>query len=144
MATTRGGGTLVCPPEPCEVCVRFGSHVLCRSSVVSGVVRCVCRGSHARPRETATAPGGGCARAYHMHLTLSRTITQYSVIARATFARLPFLATCSDDSKPYMILEGLDESYKNHVGFAIIRARDEEWQAPTSQPCPCDCVEFCA
>jgi len=38
-------------------------------------------------------------------------------------APLPFFTTCSDDSKPYMILKGLDESYKNHVGFAIIRAR---------------------
>ena len=51
----------------------------------------------------------------HRTLTLSRTITQYWVIARATFARLPFLTTCSNDSKPYMILEGLDESYKNHI-----------------------------
>ena len=32
----------------------------------------------------------------------------------------------------YMILKGLDESYKNHVGFAIIRASGEEWQPPTS------------
>ena len=39
---------------------------------------------------------------------------------------LPFLTTCSDDSKPYMILKGLDEGYKNHVGFAIIRASGEE------------------
>ena len=29
----------------------------------------------------------------------------------------------------YMILKGLDESYKNHIGFAIIGASDEEWQA---------------
>ena len=35
-------------------------------------------------------------------------------------APLPVLATCSDDSKPYMVLKGLDESYKNHVGSAII------------------------
>ena len=41
-------------------------------------------------------------------------------------APLPFLTTCSDDSKPYMILKGLDEGYKNHVGFAIIRASGEE------------------
>ena len=33
-------------------------------------------------------------------------------------APLPFFTTCSDDSKPnqYVILKGLDESYKNHVG----------------------------
>ena len=29
-------------------------------------------------------------------------------------------------SAPYMILKGLDESYKNHIGFAIIRASGEE------------------
>ena len=38
---------------------------------------------------------------------------------------LSFLATCADDSKPYMIVKALDESYKNHIGFAIIRASDE-------------------
>ena len=36
------------------------------------------------------------------------------------------VTTCSDDSKPYMILKALDESYTNHIGFAIIRARGEE------------------
>ena len=40
--------------------------------------------------------------------------------------RLSFLITCSDDSKPYMILKALDESYTNHIGFAIIRASGEE------------------
>ena len=40
--------------------------------------------------------------------------------------RLSFLITCSDDSKPYMILKALDESYTNRIGFAIIRASDEE------------------
>ena len=34
--------------------------------------------------------------------------------------QLLLLTTCSDDSKPYMILKALDESYKNHIGFAII------------------------
>ena len=30
------------------------------------------------------------------------------------------LTTCSDDGKnPIMILKGLEESYKNHVGFGI-------------------------
>ena len=36
--------------------------------------------------------------------------------------RLSFLITCSDESEPYMILKALDQSYKNHIGFAIIRA----------------------
>ena len=45
---------------------------------------------------------------------------------------LPSLTTCSDDSKPYMILKALDESYKNHIGFAIIRASGEGLQPPTS------------
>ena len=40
--------------------------------------------------------------------------------------QVPFLTTCSDDSKPYMILKGADKGYKNHVGFAIIRASGEE------------------
>ena len=40
--------------------------------------------------------------------------------------RLSLLTTCSDDSKPYMILKALDESYKNHIEFAIIRASGEE------------------
>ena len=53
----------------------------------------------------------------------------YSALYRRSLVvpRLPFLNTCSDDSKPYMILKALDESYKNHIGFAIIRASDEEW-----------------
>ena len=37
-----------------------------------------------------------------------------------------FLTTCLDDSKPYMILKALDESYKNHVRFAIIQASGGE------------------
>ena len=43
-----------------------------------------------------------------------------------TFPGQPFLTACSDDSKPYTILKALDESYKNHVGFAIIRVPGEE------------------
>ena len=39
---------------------------------------------------------------------------------------LLFLTTSSDDSKPYMILKALDESYKNHIGFTIIRSSGEE------------------
>ena len=68
-------------------------------------------------------------RGMAMRLTLSRTKTNGLVERSATFAHLSFLTTCSDDSKPYMILKGLDESYKNHIGFAIIGASDEEWQA---------------
>ena len=30
-----------------------------------------------------------------------------------------------------MILKALHESYKNHIGFAIVRASDEDWQTPT-------------
>ena len=43
-----------------------------------------------------------------------------------------FLTTCSGDSKPYMILKALDESYKNHKGFGIIRASGDEQWPPTS------------
>ena len=46
--------------------------------------------------------------------------------------RLLCLTTCSDDSKPYMILKGLDQSYTNHIGFAIIRASGEEQNPSTS------------
>ena len=34
---------------------------------------------------------------------------------------LPFLTTCSGDSKPYMILVALIKGFQNHIGFAIIR-----------------------
>ena len=61
-----------------------------------------------------------------VRLTLSGR--PYSALYRRSLVvpRLPFLNTCSDDSKPYMILKALDESYKNHIGFAIIRASGEE------------------
>ena len=36
------------------------------------------------------------------------------------------------DSKPYAFLKAHDESYKNHIGFAIIRASGEEQYPPTS------------
>ena len=39
---------------------------------------------------------------------------------------LLFLTTCSDDTKPYMILVALIKGFQNHIGFAIIRASDEE------------------
>ena len=45
------------------------------------------------------------------------------------FPRLAFLTRhylLGSHSKPYMILTALDESYKNHIGFAIIRASSEE------------------
>ena len=57
---------------------------------------------------------------------------------------LPFLTTCSDDSKPYMILKALDESYKNHIGFGIIRAGGEEPVAADVHPCSCDPFEISA
>ena len=34
--------------------------------------------------------------------------------------RLLFLTTCSDDSKPYMILVALVKGFQNHMGLAII------------------------
>ena len=37
---------------------------------------------------------------------------------------LPFLTTCSDNGKLHMILKALDESYKNHIGFGIIRGSE--------------------
>ena len=48
------------------------------------------------------------------------------VVARPRCPRSSLLTTRSDDSKPYMILKGRDESYKNHVGVAIVRAVGEE------------------
>ena len=52
----------------------------------------------------------------------------YSALYRRSLVvpRLPFLNTCSNDSKPYMILKALDDDAKNHIGFAIIRAIGEE------------------
>ena len=49
-----------------------------------------------------------------------------------------FLTTCSDDSKPYMILVALIKGCQNHIGFAMIRASSEECQArePTEQLIP--------
>ena len=42
---------------------------------------------------------------------------------------LLFLTTSSDDTKPSMILVALIKGFQNHIGFAIIRASGEEWQA---------------
>ena len=55
-----------------------------------------------------------------------RTPVSYMIQHMAGRRRLLLLTTCSDDSKPYMILKALDESYKSHIGFAIIQARGEE------------------
>ena len=43
----------------------------------------------------------------------------------SSMSQLPSVTTCSDNSKPYMMLNGLDESYMMHEGFAIIRAGGE-------------------
>ena len=78
-------------------------------------------------------------------LTLSSTLLPPGNNALVTVSCLPFLTSCSDDSKPYMILKAFDESYKNHIGFATIRASDEEQQPPMSSHVRrCACVEFCA
>ena len=42
--------------------------------------------------------------------------------------RLPFVSTCSDDGRPYMILVALIKAFQNRIGFAIIRAFGKEWQ----------------
>jgi hypothetical protein len=75
-------------------------------------------------------PLGDYCRPYFpnlLTLTLSGRLYNGLYTDMAERLQLLFLTTCSDDSKPYMILKALDESYKNHIGFAIIRASDEEW-----------------
>ena len=49
-----------------------------------------------------------------------RTRTQHGCTHMDGRRRLLFLTTCSDDSKPYMILEVLVKGYQNHIGSAII------------------------
>ena len=51
-----------------------------------------------------------------------------SIFLVALFARrrLSFLTTCSDDSKPYMILVALVNGFQNHIGFAMLRASGED------------------
>ena len=45
----------------------------------------------------------------------------------------PFLTTCSDASKPYMILVALVKAFQNHIlEFTSIRASSEEWRPSTS------------
>ena len=55
-----------------------------------------------------------------------------------------FLTTCSDRSKTYMILVALVKGFQNHIGFATIRASDEEQSLPTSSQVLATVVEFCA
>ena len=55
-----------------------------------------------------------------------RTRTQNGRTHMVGRRRLLFLTTCSDDSKPYMILVALIKGFQNHIGFAIIRASGEE------------------
>ena len=55
-----------------------------------------------------------------------RTTVSYMIRALLVVPHLSVLTTCSDDRKPYVILKALDESYTNHVEFAIIRAVGEE------------------
>ena len=40
------------------------------------------------------------------------------------------------DSKLYMILVALIKGFQNHIGFAIIRASGDEWQARNDQNSP--------
>ena len=45
---------------------------------------------------------------------------------RPDFGVAQILSMSSDDSKPYMIWKALDETFQNHIGFAIIRARGKD------------------
>ena len=87
--------------------------------VCSGSVSCetplhALTGDRRLDHREAPYPGGGKG------LTLSGLLYNPLYMRAMMVARLPFLTTCSDDSKPYMILKGLDESNKNHIGFASI------------------------
>ena len=55
-------------------------------------------------------------------LTLTGPLSSREDRGIAGRQRIPCLTSCSDDSKLYMVLKALDESYKNHIGFAIVRA----------------------
>ena len=65
-------------------------------------------------------------------LTLSGRLSFSEDRAMVGRRRLLFLTTCSNASKPYMILKALDKSYKNHIGFGTIQAIGEEQQPPMS------------
>ena len=58
-------------------------------------------------------------------MTVATTLILVGRIRRRDGARGRRLVL-SDDSEPYMILKALDQSYNNHIGFAIIRAIGEE------------------
>ena len=70
----------------------------------------------------AISPGKRCASL----LNPFRTRTQHGRMHMAGRRQLLFLTTRSDDSKPYMIRVALIKGFQNHIGFAIIRASDEE------------------
>ena len=56
---------------------------------------------------------------------------------------IPFLTTCLDIYKPYMILVALIKGFiQNHIGFAIIRASAEEWWLLTSETPHGKCAFF--
>ena len=62
----------------------------------------------------------------YYHLTLLERVGDGSPRALSAVPCLALLTTGSDDSKPYVFLKTLDESYKNHIIFTTIRASGEE------------------
>ena len=68
--------------------------------------------------------------------TLSRTELNHSRKHLAGRRQRLFLITCSDGSKPYMILVALVKGFQNHIGFATTRATGEEWQARERSEAP--------
>ena len=59
-------------------------------------------------------------------LTLLGRVGDGSPRALSAVPCLALLTTGLDDSKPYVFLKTLDESYNNHIRFTIIRASGEE------------------
>ena len=59
-------------------------------------------------------------------VTLSGRELNHGSTHMAGRRRLLFLITCSDDSKPHMILVALIKGFRNYIGFAIIRSSGEE------------------
>ena len=85
--------------------------------------------THTQPNAAARlAPN----RAMQGCLGRTRCVLSFAHPATMHSRAVLFLTMCSDDSKPHMILKALDESYKNHIGFAIIRAHGEEYVAADS------------
>ena len=79
--------------------------------------------THTQPNAAARlAPN----RAMQGCLGRTRCVLSFAHPATMHSRAVLFLTMCSDDSKPHMILKALDESYKNHIGFAIIPATGEE------------------